>query len=332
MDKKKGRGKVIPFPGLERKLIDRGMEAIADKRFEEASTLLIQALEMDEEDYNARFGLILAFVELGRYKEAKQHCKFILHKGLGDYLKTIEMYIMILIQLHEYDEMESLISALLDERQIPFDKEEHFNSLLEFSRKMAGHAESGELEEEAEEAEEEWLLDVPFPEQMLIIQRWKEQNIRKHIPAIRAYLQAEEGHPFIKTVLLSLLKEQEVQEEFVVHKFSEEETYIPSALEDIQERPFFKHVSARIENVLGSEDPSLAQLACQLLERQQFILYPMEPKGSFGDYAAAYHIMARIYFGKEAATAKIAALYGCGTVEVESALQFIEKIEEISSV
>ncbi|MFS0780709.1 tetratricopeptide repeat protein [Bacillus sp. 1P06AnD] len=331
MKNKKETGNIIPFPGLEKRLVEKGLDSIVEKRFKEAQPLLSEALQFNPEDYNARFGLIVASLEMGQYLEARQHCEFLLKNGLGDYFKTVEMYIMILLQLQEYEEMEGIIAALLDEGHVPTDKEEHFQSMLEFSRKMASQI-PHEEEEPLFSDEGTNLADLSLQEQMLLVQQWKDGNIRIHIPEIREYLCSEKGHPFIKTIMLLLLREQEVQGDFEVHKWSELKTVSPLSLDDVHERPFYREITSLLEDVLGSMDPSLAQLAIQLVERQQFILYPMEPEQPFGKFAAAYHMMSLNYFGTECDMDEIAGLYGCGEAEALDALAFIEQIEEISSI
>lgn len=331
MKEKKGRDNIIPFPGLEARLVEKGLDAIVHKNFQEAAELLIQAVEMNEEHYNARFGLIVALVELGKYREAKEHCQSILQQGIGDYLKTMEMYIMILVQLQEYEEMEAIIHALVDEGQIPVDKIDHFESMLQFSKRMSKEEMNFSITEEDSDYELA-LLSKSTEEQLLIISKVKEENVRKYIVEIKDYLQSLEGHPFVKTMLLLLLKEQEVQEPCDVEKFLKHKTVIPAQLEDIQKRAFFAEIAKSLDDVLGQENPSLCELALQLLERHHYLLFPMEPDQQLEIWAAAFHILAEQYQGFSCDEAEIAELYHSETRKVLEALQVIQRIEEISSV
>ena len=208
------KGKVIPFPGLGKRLLDRGMDALMEKRYKEASELLNQAVEIDEDNYNAQFGLIVALVELGDYGPAKEHCRSIMNKGIGDYFQVMEMYVMILLQLNEYDEMESTVQALLEDGHVPPDKEEHFEKMLEFCRKM--QTERAEEEHVLDEYEEETgplrLLDRSYEEQVRVVAGIRDDNVRKYLLEIKDYLQSPDGYPFLKTMLLLILKEQEVQD------------------------------------------------------------------------------------------------------------------------
>ena len=330
MKEKRDHNKIILFPGLEGRLVEKGLDAIVNKRFQEAAELLAQVVEMNEEHYNARFGLIVALVELGKYREAKSHCRSILQQGIGDYLKTMEMYIMILVQLQEYEEMEATIHALVEEGQIPVERLEHFESMLQFSHRMSKEGIDVYTEDDSEN--ELGLLVKSTEEQLLLLSKIKEENVRKYIVEIKDYLQSPEGHPFVKTMLLLLLKEQEVQEACDVEKFLKHITVVPVQLENIQERVFFLEIVKALDHVLGQENPSLYQLALQLVERYHYLTFPMEPHQDFDMWAAAFHILAEQYQGFTVDEMKVAQQYSSEKEKVVEVLRVIQKIEEISSV
>ncbi|WP_052343497.1 tetratricopeptide repeat protein [Bacillus massiliigorillae] len=323
--------KIIPFPGLASRLVEKGMDAIVNKDFREAAELLYQAVEIDENDSNAQFGLVVALVELGKYRDAKVYCHQLLQKGIGDYFKLMEMYVMILLELNEYEEMASTISMLLDENQVPFDKEEQFEKMLEFSHRMISEQPDNNFEEEIAEGHLD-LLTKSNQEQLMIISKLKDDNARKYLGEINNYLQSEEGHPFLKTMLLLILKEQEVLEECIVNKFSKCKPVVPGLLEDVHSRPFYVETEKHLENVLEHQNPSMLQLVQQLLERSQFLLYPMEPEGDFESWAAAFHILAEQYQGITSSETEIMELYNGEIVKLKDALAVIQHIEEISSL
>lgn len=72
-------------------------------------------------------------------------CIEMLNKGIGDYFQLINIYLMVLLQLGEHQEMVTTIELLFEESQIPFDKEEHFEKMLQFSKRA--------LEDKKEEKE-----------------------------------------------------------------------------------------------------------------------------------------------------------------------------------
>ena len=335
MKEKHEMGKVIPFPGLADRYAEKGMDALINKQFEEAATYFEEAIALNEELYNAQFGLVVVFVELGKYEEAKLRCKSILQKGLGDYFKTMEMYLMILLQLNEYEEMEATINALSKEGYIPLDKEEHFNNMLSFSRRMSDERKTAFVEEEEIVSEFEEELDLfskSDQEQLILVSRLKNENIRKYIDEIKDYLQSPEGHPFVKTTLLLLLKEQELQDECDVEKFLKHVTVVPAQLEDIHTSDFFRKTVLILEEQVAHENPSLYDLARQLAERHHFLMYPFEPKESAECWAAAHHVLAEQYQGEEDNEIRIARQYDIDCEQVMKIIEYLQHIEDISSI
>jgi len=335
MKEKHEMGKVIPFPGLADRFADKGMDALINKQFKDAAAFFEEAIALNEELYNAQFGLVVVFVELGKYEEAKLRCQSILQKGLGDYFKTMEMYLMILLQLNEYEEMEATINALSKEGYIPFDKEEHFNNMLSFSRRMSEERKTTFVEEEEITSEFEEELDLfskSDQEQLILVSKLKNENIRKYIDEIKDYLQSPEGHPFVKTTLLLLLKEQELQDECDVEKFLKHVTVVPAQLEDLHTSDFFRKTVLILEEQVAHENPSLCDLARQLAERHHFLMYPFEPKENAECWAAAHQVLAEQYQGEEDNEERIARQYDVDCEEVRKIIEYLQHIEDISSI
>jgi len=334
MKEKHELGKVIPFPGLADRFADKGMDALINKQFKDAAAYFEEAIALNEELYNAQFGLVVVFVELGKYEEAKLRCQSILQKGLGDYFKTMEMYLMILLQLNEYEEMEATINALSKEGYIPFDKEEHFKNMLSFSRRMSEERKTAFVEEEiiSEFEGELDLFSKSDQEQLIIVSKLKNENIRKYIDEIKDYLQSPEGHPFVKTTLLLLLKEQEFQDECDVEKFLKHVTVVPSQLEDLHTSDFFRKTVLILEEQVAHENPSLFNLARQLIERHHFLLYPFESKESAECWAAAHHVLAELYQGEGDNEERIARQYDVDCNQVRKIIEYLQHIEDISSI
>src|SRR3954465_5389193 len=179
----KRKDNIIFFPGLDKRLADKGLESLEKKKFHEAIPLLEEARELDPDNENILIGLVLAYFEAGAFKKAKVLANEMLLKGLGDYFQMVDLYLTILIQLHEYREIVSTIEALIDEREIPPEKQDHFFTILQFSRRMAEGREQQTVEQEQEEEESEsptlnLLSNDDINEQMLIIANLAEKNIR----------------------------------------------------------------------------------------------------------------------------------------------------------
>ncbi|MBM4762471.1 tetratricopeptide repeat protein [Bacillus sp. B15-48] len=332
---KTNKDNIILFPDLEKRLLERGMERLKEKNFREAIELLEQIRSFDSENSEAYIGLVLAYFESGQSTEAKTLVEEMLKKGIGDYIQVVDLYIMVLIQLSEYDVVVTTLEALLEEKEIPKEKYEHFSKLLHFSRNMVEEHSNMEANEAfIKEAEGERLSLFTYKDpkdQMLIAARLAKENIRPYIQEVKKYLQSEEGHPFQKSLLLNILREQDYNQQLEVKKFELQQSFTPSELPEIHELDKIKDVSAALAKMLENEDPVLCENIKSMVERHFFLIYPFNPYPEDASaWAAAYHFIANSYYGHEDSLAMYADKYGSIERETEEALYFIKKLEEIS--
>ncbi|MGG3469226.1 tetratricopeptide repeat protein [Neobacillus pocheonensis] len=333
-EKAKRIDNIIFFPGIEKRLTDKGLESLHNKKFQEAITLLEEAKELDPENDEILIGLVLAYFEAASFKKAKKLANEMLLKGIGDYFQMVDLYLTVLIQLHEYQEIVSTIEALLEEKEIPPEKHDHFLTILQFSRRMAENRnlDINEIEPKEETPQRLNLLSINnLNEQMLLVSNLAEKNIRPYVPEIEEYLNAETGHPFLKTILLTLLKEQEIEREITITKFTQQKTVIPTQLPEVRLQPRMSEIKTLLENRLESTDPVLFENIIGLVERIFFMSYPFEiqPENT-ATWAAAFHILAQEYMGMEPEIKETAKEYRVTQQEIEQARTQIELIEKIS--
>jgi tetratricopeptide (TPR) repeat protein len=335
--KKRERAKkidnVIFLPGIEQRLTDKGLESLQNKRFQEAINLLEEAREHDPENGDVLMGLVLAYFEAAVFKKAKDLASEMLLKGIGDYIQMVDLYLTILIQLHEYQEIVSTIEALLDEKEIPPEKQNHFLTILQFSRRMAENSHQDQHEDVLEEDNKEinLLAMSDINKQMFVISSLAEKNIRPYINEIVEYLEADNGHPFIKTMLLTLLKEQEYDKEIMVKKFNSTIKVVPIDLPEIQSQPRLREIEKLLEDRVESSDPVLFENIKGMVKRILFISYPFKqnPEPSAA-WAAAFHMLVLQYFGNEANMMEISTDYQVSEEVIEQAIAKIQELEEIS--
>ncbi|MEH7419354.1 tetratricopeptide repeat protein [Neobacillus drentensis] len=330
----KRKDNIIYFPGLDKRLTDKGLESLEKKKFHEAIPLLEEARELNPDNENILIGLVLAYFEAGAFKKAKVLANEMLLKGMGDYFQMVDLYLTVLIQLHEYREIVTTIEALIEEREIPPEKHDHFLTILQFSRRMAEGREQQEIEQEAADSEVSvlnLLASDNINEQMTKIANLADKNIRPYLDEITNYLKFEAGHPFIKTLILNLLKEQEIDRELVVEKFAIEKKVIPIQLPEVREQPKMLEVKSFLANQLENNNPGLYENAISMVERTFLICYPFElgPNSSEA-WAAAFDMLAQEYLGMDAEISKIAGKYGAVPADIEKARAQIEEIEKIS--
>jgi len=329
------KGNIILFPDLDQRYLERGLEAVQNKNFQEAVSCFEKAIEINPDNSEIKTGLVLSYYELGMLQESKKMAKSMLEEGQGDYLQVLDLYMMILVQLHEYEEIATTIEVLLEDKHIPAGKIEHFSKLLDFSRKMA--ALSGTMEEEyAVEDFGESGLDLASiqdqNEMLLLAAKLEKANVRQYIDEVKEYIGNPQANPFFQSMLLNILKEQEYEQQVLVRKMDREMSVVPKTLEDVRLQEQTVEIMAILKEKLEHQNPVLLENIVALLERHFFLLYPFTLDGkSSGSWAAAYHSIVQDYYGMHDEMGEdIGKLYHVSASEIETAKAIIASLEEIS--
>jgi tetratricopeptide (TPR) repeat protein len=283
-----GKGKIVQFPGLKDRLLEKGVKALEQGEVHESSQLLTQAYELEPDNPDINTALVLSLYESKQYDKAGSICKEMLLEGIGDYFEVVDMYLMILIQLHRHSEVVDTINALFDEREVPFEKEDHFRKLLQFSEKVVNGKASVPEEGASQEDQTSILTGKSLEEQTLIVAQLVHRNIQPFIGELQAALKEPAAHPFLQTMILNVLREHGLDKEVVVTKFGKEGRVSPSSLEDVFESVFFTGVTNSLDDLLAQTNPTLFQHAQELLKRHAFLLYPFTMEEEPKDIAAVY--------------------------------------------
>jgi len=336
--KEKKQANVIQFPKLKERLINKGLDALNSKKFKEALDLLLQAQDLTEQHDEIDLGIVICLLELGRLNEAKDRCKLMLHQDIGDYFNVLQIYLSILIQLGEYQEVIRTIEAVLEEDQIPPTYFENFSKLLELSRKMT---ESPEIEApnyaegnavDLEETLKQTLIENDYHhEQAALLQQLKDQNIHKYVPVFAHFLQVPSKHPIIKTMVLQLLMMNKVSDSITMEKFGEIRLVVPSNLHDLSEDDYAREVLALLEDRLGQENPTLFEVAKELWLRYMYILFPFTPtEDQPSIWAAALHLYSCELQGIDIENDEIENNYKISIFQLKYAMDKIQMVEEVS--
>ena len=287
-ESQEGKGKIVQFPGLKDRLLEKGVQALERGEVHESVQLLTQAYELEPDNPDINTALVLSLYESKQYDKAKYICKEMLLEGIGDYFEVVDMYLMILIQLHQHKEVVDTINALFDEKEVPFEKEEHFRKLLQFSEKVVNGKATVPEEEESMEDRSSIFTGKSLEEQTLIVAQLVHRNIQPFIAELQGILHDSDAHPFLQTMILNVLREHGMDKEVDVVKFGLEEKVSPSALEDVFESDFFTSVTECLDDLLAQTNPTLFQHAQELLKRHAFLLYPFTLEDEPEEIASVY--------------------------------------------
>ncbi|MEW9500591.1 hypothetical protein [Jeotgalibacillus marinus] len=258
--------KVIPFPGLKDRLVEKGLAKLQSQLHKEAIELLVEAYALDGEDPVTGTSLAVALYEDRQWEQSKTICERLLFEGLGDYEEMLELYILNLLQLKEHDQIITTIETVIDEQIISADKQAHFEHLLAMSKRH-------EQQDEGQPTQS-FSLGEKLEQQMIQVANLAKQNVHPFKQSLIDSIQDKNTHPFIKTMVLNVLREQGVQDTVTIEKWTHREVVNPAQLVDPFESEKFREVAEVIQKEGGQVDPTLSELAIDLIRRHIFLLYP----------------------------------------------------------
>jgi tetratricopeptide (TPR) repeat protein len=325
---------VIVLPGTRERLIEKGIHALQEKNYKEACDLLTKALHISEEpgDDEIQMALLLAFYECGQYHEARKLCEKMLRAGNGDYYDIMDLYISILFQLKEYQHATVTLSALVDETQIPSDKKDHLEKLLQISQKMASTPMKVENEYQPDRAPKLFYEDESIEQQTLKVAELVQRDIAPYLGELIDIIGDDHSHPFLKTLLLNVLREQGYDKEILVQKFCVSKRLVPDQLEDVFQMSYYQQVMKKLEEEISQSNPTLFSQIKEMVNRHFFLLYPFEPEFCTDDWAACTLQLVCEYYGMaEEAEHLYPQLFSRVSDSKKECLFYLKKLEKISS-
>lgn len=320
---------IILFPGLKKRLYQFGMESLKEHQFEEAAQFFEQAREIDHEDFEIDMALAVAYYESGDYHKAKVKAEDMLHTGIGDYYEIIDLYLMILMQLNLHEQLVHTLETLFEEQHVPLDKREHYQTLLNFSKRAMNNEENAGSPPGDKTASDIGKGD--FREQLVQISALVDKNIQPYKDALLNLLKDNRAHPFLQTVALNVLMEHGVETPVQIKKFDYDGEFVPSELPDLMEMPIYKAVISELNERLEHENPVLLEQLREMINRHQFLMFPFEyhPENP-ALWAAAYRGFGHEMYGENWSNEKTAKDFNVNPMELDNAISFIFDLEQHS--
>ncbi|WLD92276.1 M48 family metallopeptidase [Alkalihalobacillus sp. AL-G] len=333
--------KIVYFPNLTGKLVNKGMSALKQKKFKESLNYFQQLIEMEPEHPQGNVGVVLSLVELGQLEEAKEKCDEILKKDIGEYYDVLQIYISILIQLGDYEEVVEILEAVIQEQTLPAQMAENFYQLLYFSRKMA--VDDTDQTENVYEKKAEMLSEndldriaaqLQSPDSKLQWQAVQSIEAVGH-PIIKEelkkFLTYPDANPSLKTIVLQMMKDGNISDSMDIHKFGKTITVHTSNLVDIPEGQFYRLVKKIVSHQLEQKNPTLMEMAIQIWDHYLFMIYPFQPDPLNEQlWATAVLEVSHRLNGIEFDVNELKQTFSLNEETIENAVEKILEIERIS--
>ncbi|MBB6451943.1 tetratricopeptide (TPR) repeat protein [Salirhabdus euzebyi] len=272
---KKEHPDIVIFPGWRKQLEKEGLEALKEKRYEDALTHILQLEQYEAASYEILTGKVICFIELGRYDEAIGLCRKLMKEDDPNYYKYLHIYVTILFQTSQYGEILSLLDEIFQSEKIPHTYREQFWQIYDLSQKFY-------QDQELTQDDKEWkqfihnLEGGSFQEQWRLLSILRKKSVSHYIDEIIPHLSDAELNPVIKTGILQWMYEQKVDQEMEVEKFNQTSMINPIHLDDVMETPEAKKILLLLEEI-EQNDPTLFEFTRQILFRYLYVYYPFTP-------------------------------------------------------
>lgn len=241
-----------------------------DEKYDEALKLLLQ----EDKHYLLK---IQCLYELGKYQELTDYFKQVKDEIDTDYYEIIGLYLLSLMELHEYDEA---LSILNEELAMPYVESNYLqvmNNLYDeiVARKQIYLIENGIYKDALSEQSIQEVLahEHDFDVVLDVIMRLDDFNIRNLMGSIKTFLSNEKRNDILKSFILELLIKQQINEDVLVKKNGYEYQFRPLASDMVKQNHHYLQTSQKLSNHLD-KNPSLLNMCLDVLDIVSYSIYP----------------------------------------------------------
>lgn len=270
---------IVVFPGTTERLIEQGHRHAEAYQYDLAVQCLEEALQYTDGDEAMLSVYAYALYETRAFEKAKTVCEDLLAIGPAFYFEIMELYLTICMQLKDFEQARELIEALLEEELIPPEQIEKFERLRNLNNEIAENSQSHEEVEVKEIDFEVYELDgfkeKTLQHQIILLHELAGTNIRQVQHLLKTIIEDAKMHPFIQSLALILLAEQEVNIDVTISKFGEVITVNTSELKLPTDLPQFQIVQSIVREKLAQE-PTTLEMVEHLLAKHTIVSYPFE--------------------------------------------------------
>ncbi|UOR12142.1 hypothetical protein [Halobacillus amylolyticus] len=275
-------GDIVMFPRWKTKLEREGLEAVREKKYQEAVELLLPLVNYEVASCEVMTGLLMSWIELGQYNEAEELCQDQMRSDQEHYYHYLHIYITILFQDNRYLELVDLLDEIFETEDIPHQSRTQLWQMYEVSSKLLQDS----YQKEGEKLAQSFFTAIENDDlhnQWRSIQQLTKQPILNNIEAFEKVLICDSVHPIIKTAIIHWFRDNRVDRKIHLLKFSKDITVIPSQLHSFESEYIIQQIQLRLGAVEQS-NPTMYEMVIRLLNHYCYVRYPLYPSENELDY------------------------------------------------
>lgn len=249
-------------------------EMIAMGHYKEALDLLD-----DRDNEQVRYQRLVCLFGLEEYSQGLQEAKVAKLLATETYYDVLGYYISFLKENELFEEAVNVLVEELSMPYVPYEYETILNQLYDeiLFLKQEANADYEKRQRILSNEELQLYLEKGLSEEsmMMALDQLSGMNIRHFLPGIRQVLRNPNRLSIEKSLLLEILKEQEVDEILEIYKHEHTIEVNPLYLENVMESLVYENVGSLLESTLEQENPSLFTMCIDFLELYLYDWYPM---------------------------------------------------------
>ncbi len=293
-----------------------------------------EALEFleDRDDENVRYLRLVCLFGLGEFQAGLEEAKAAKMLASQSYYDVLSYYIGFLKECELYEEAVNTLVEELSMPYIPYEYESRLNDLYDeiLLLKQEANVVYEHKQRIISDQELELYLEKGLSEEvaMLALEQLSSSNIRHFLPMVKTFLKNPNRPSLEKSLLLEILKEQEVDEYLEIHKRGHLIETNPLYLESVVESLVYESVGGLLEKVIEPENPSLFAMCIEFLEFYLYDWYPMlEVIEDYEALAAAIHYYVAMLSGIEEDDEDLCYRYGAEYTAFKKMYESVESFQ-----
>ena len=295
----------------------------------------LAALEQltDLSDEDVRYKRLLCLNAIGNYRQGAKEGREAKKRANKTYYDVVSQ---LLISLKEIEEFDEAIDLLVEELSMPYIPQEYdmaFNTAYDeilLAKQEANY--SVEHKNQIFNTEEIATLldkdDVNTDLLYMALDQMQQLNIRSLYGSIRRFLSNIKKPDFAKTLIMEMLIEQQVDDEFEVNKQGVTYYFNPSVSPLVLAQLCYEGVGKELQRVLENENPALMNQCFDFFEYYLYSIYPKEIyEEEYAVLAAALHYYVASLTNIELDESDLEIDYNVDMQDVESVVLALQSIE-----
>ena len=234
----------------------------------------------DLNDEQTRYLRLVCLNAMGEYRQSMMEGANAKAMAKDTYYDVLVAYLEALKECEEYEKAIDILVEELGMPYIPYEYESLFNEVYDqiLLEKQEMNAQLDRHQIFSVEELEKLLdrNDVNDDLLYMALDQLTQLNVRMLSPVLHRYLADESKPAFAKTLIMETLIQQQIDDEFEVHKNGHIYDFNPAISALVLERECYQGIGKHLIRVLEDDNPSLMNQCLDYLEYFLYATYPQE--------------------------------------------------------